>query len=151
MWLLLLLGRWSMATGWMDLGRSLFSRGGNREFVSVDANAQYDVKSDSAYEMISKDKSGMVTSPPSVQLSSTPTPTSPRLKTPDHYGQTADHYGQTARYQPPVRSFSSPRPPSSPDAWDASATYARPMYQRRYYYEDEEKGDNMNPLGMNRI
>ncbi|MBE3046459.1 hypothetical protein IMZ48_28795 [Candidatus Bathyarchaeota archaeon] len=140
MWLLLLLGRWSMVTGWMDLGRSLFSRGGNREFVSVDANAQYDVKSDSAYEMISKDKSGMVTSPPSVQLS--PTPTS-GLKTPDHYGQ-------TARYQPPVRSFSSPRPPSSPDGWDASATYARPMYQRRYY-EDEEKGDNMNPLGMNRI
>lgn len=133
-----------MVTGWLDLGRSFFTKG-NREFVSVDANARYDVKSDnSAYEMLSKEQSGMVTSPPSVQLSTTPTS---GLKTPDYYGK-------TARYQPPVRSFSSPRPPSSPTGWDASTTYARPMYQQRYYGEEEtgEAGHgDMNPLGMNRI
>lgn len=132
-----------MVTGWIDLGRSLFSKS-NREFVSVDARAQYDVKSDhSAYEMLSKDQSGMVTSLPPVQLSP-----SSGLKTPDYYGQ-------TARYQPPTRSFSSPRPPTSPTGWDASETYARPMYHQRYYTEEEEDESmgykNMNPLGMNRI
>lgn len=133
-----------MVTGWVDLGRSvLFKK--NREFVSADAHASYDMKSDqSAYEMLSKDQSGTVTSPSSVPLSSTPTS---GLKTPDYYGK-------TARYHAPVRSFSSPRPPSSPTEWDPSMTYARPMYQQRYYGE-EEKGEagygGVNPLGMNRI
>lgn len=156
-----------MVTGWIDLARSMFGRK-NREFVSVDA--RYDVKSDnSAYEMLSKDHSGMVTSLPPVRLSETPT--SP-LKSPDYYGK-------TARYQPPVRSFSSPRPPTSPTGWDPSESYAKPIHQQNYYMdEDEERGgyadpyrhgsggygygsrsppqgrreyEDMNPLGMNRI
>lgn len=127
-------------TGWVDLGRSLFSKR-NREFVSVDA--RYDLKSDnSAYEMLSKDQSGVVTSPPAVQLSP-----SSGLKTPDYYGK-------TARYQPPARSFSSPRPPTSPTGWDPSESYARPMYQQRHYTGEGEgrRGyEDMNPLGMNKI
>lgn len=129
-----------MVTGWVDLARSLSPKR-NREFVSVDA--RYDVKSDhSAYEMLSKDQNEMVTSPPPVQLSP-----SSGLKTPDHYGK-------TARYQPPVRSFSSPRPPTSPTGWDPSESYARPMYHQRYYTEEEDERrdyEKMNPLGMNRM
>ena len=127
-----------MVTGWVDLVRSRFSSS-NREFVSVDA--RYDLKNDhSAYEMLSKDQSGVVTSLPPVQLSP-----SSGLKTPDYYGK-------TARYQPPVRSFSSPRPPTSPTEWDPSESYARPIHQRYYPEQDEESGyKHMNPLGMNKI
>lgn len=53
-WLLLLLGRWTMVTGWRDL----FTSGPNRskrEFVSVDARLD-DLKKDTrSYEMLSRD------------------------------------------------------------------------------------------------
>ncbi|KAK2037042.1 hypothetical protein LZ31DRAFT_636284 [Colletotrichum somersetense] len=133
-WLLFLLGRWAMVLGWIDLfsscGRS------KKEFVSVDA--RYDVKKDTrAYEMLSKDSNAVITPI---------TPVKSPLASPNSGRRTPDYFGQTARYQPPMRSFSSPRPPQTPPTWDAQATYARP--------ESRARGDgfeDMNPLGMNRI
>lgn len=116
-WLLFLLGRWAMVLGWVDLFSSCLGRN-KKEFVSVDA--RYDVKKDTL-------KSPIVS------------PNSERRRTPDYFGQ-------TARYQPPMRSFSSPRPPQTPPTWDARATYARPESRSR-----GDGFDDMNPLGMNRI
>ncbi|CCF39314.1 hypothetical protein CH063_10179 [Colletotrichum higginsianum] len=134
-WLLFLLGRWAMVLGWVDLFSSCRGRS-KKEFVSVDA--RYDVKKDTrAYEMLSRDSSAVVT-PISPVKSPVVSPNSGR--------RTPDYFGQTARYQPPTRSFSSPRPPQTPPTWDARATYARP--------ESRARGDgfeDMNPLGMNRI
>ncbi|GKT55380.1 G-protein coupled receptor [Colletotrichum tofieldiae] len=134
-WLLFLLGRWAMVLGWVDLFSSCRGRN-KKEFVSVDA--RYDVKKDTrAYEMLSRDSSAVVT-PISPVKSPVASPNSGR--------RTPDYFGQTARYQPPMRSFSSPRPPQTPPTWDARATYARP--------ESRARGDgfeDMNPLGMNRI
>jgi hypothetical protein len=117
-----------MFTGWWELLRSLSAKD-KKEFVSVDA--RYELKKDTrSYEMLSRDSSAVVT--PLTPVKSPMSPTSGR--------RTPDYFGQTARYQPPVRSFSSPRPPQTPPTWDAQQTHARPNG-----YED------MNPLGMNRI
>ncbi|KAJ0326727.1 hypothetical protein COL5a_006607 [Colletotrichum fioriniae] len=135
-WLLFLLGRWAMVLGWVDLFSSCLGRN-KKEFVSVDA--RYDVKKDTrAYEMLSRDSSAVVT-PISPVKSPIVSPNSERRRTPDYFGQ-------TARYQPPMRSFSSPRPPQTPPTWDARATYARPESRSR-----GDGFDDMNPLGMNRI
>ncbi|WDK13783.1 hypothetical protein CGRA01v4_05063 [Colletotrichum graminicola] len=133
-WLLFLLGRWAMVLGWIDLfsscGRS------KKEFVSVDA--RYDVKKDTrAYEMLSKDSNAVITPI---------TPVKSPIASPSSGRRTPDYFGPTARYQPPMRSFSSPRPPQTPPAWDAQATYARPESRPR-----GEGLEDMNPLGMNRI
>lgn len=147
LWLLLLLGRWSMVTGWKDM----FSRAPNRnkrEFVSVDARLD-DLKKDTrSYEMLSRDTGktmdDVVT--PSLVSPLTPiakTPISPSgRRTPDYFNQSyGQNYGQTARYHTPARSFSSPRPPQSV-TWDARETYAR---------NGDDKYEKLNPLGMNRI
>ncbi|CAI4213740.1 unnamed protein product [Parascedosporium putredinis] len=84
--LLFLLGRWSMVLGWVDLFKSFFG-GKSAEFVSVDARHEY--KNDQLH------------------LSTMSPTTTGGFKTPDYYGQ-------TARYNVPSRSFSSPRPPTSP-------------------------------------
>ncbi|TEA18620.1 hypothetical protein C8034_v010418 [Colletotrichum sidae] len=115
-WLLFLLGRWAMVLGWVDLVTSFRGRN-KKEFVSVDA--RYDVKKDTL-------KSPVVS--------------------PDSGRRTPDYFGQTARYQPPMRSFSSPRPPQTPPTWDARATYARPESRARH-----DGFEYLNPLGMNRI
>jgi len=138
-----------MVYGWIDLFKGLFGKKSN-EFVSVDA--RLDFKNDQrSYEMLSNDESGVVTSLPSVHLSSmSPTP-SGGFKTPDYYGQ-------TARYNPPERSFSSPRPRTSQTPWDSTTTYARPADSSHNYYmhhpyhnRDVERNGDMNPLGMNKI
>jgi hypothetical protein len=121
-----------MVMGWVELFKSIPSRK-QKEFVSVDA--RYDLKKDTrAYEMLSRDSSAAVT--PITPVKSPASPSSGR--------RTPDYFGQTARYQPPVRSFSSPRPPQTPPppTWNAQATYARPR---------QGDFDDMNPLGMNRI
>ncbi|KAK0618460.1 hypothetical protein B0T17DRAFT_495887 [Bombardia bombarda] len=161
-WLVLLLGRWTMVTGWRDLFMEDRSK---REFVSVDARLD-DLKKDTrSYEMLSRDSGKMmdesvtpyVVSPisPAVR-SSMRSPSSPTREstnvTFNDGRRTPDYFGQTVRYHAPARSFSSPRPPppaaTSPQpqtvTWDARETYARPAQ-----YPDE--GDYVNPLGMNRI
>ncbi|CRK31999.1 hypothetical protein BN1708_005636 [Verticillium longisporum] len=136
-WLLILLGRWSMVTGWVDLFRS-FRGDSKKEFVSVDA--RQDAKKDTrAYEMLSVDSSAAVT-----PIDPVKTPASPPSGR-----RTPDYFGQTARYHAPERSFSSPRPPRSPpanDGWEMRPTHVRP--ERRHSPEGFE---DMNPLGMNRI
>ncbi|KAK1990595.1 hypothetical protein LX36DRAFT_738285 [Colletotrichum falcatum] len=134
-WLLFLLGRWAMVLGWIDLFSSC-GGGSKKEFVSVDA--RFDAKKDTrAYEMLSKDSNAVITPI---------TPVKSPLASPNSGRRTPDYFGQTARYQPPTRSFSSPRPPQTPPTWDAQATYTRPESRARGNgFED------MNPLGMNRI
>ena len=123
-----------MVTAWADLIRSLTTKP-KGEFVSVDA--RYDVKNDhSSYEMLSKDQSGVVTSLPPVQLSSPASPP-PQSQT---RSKSPEYYGQTARYQPPARSFSSPRPPTSPTGWDSETSYARPMQAQRGYQSGHGRG-----------
>ncbi|PKS07931.1 hypothetical protein jhhlp_006541 [Lomentospora prolificans] len=142
--LLFLLGRWSMVHGWIDLFKGLLGKRSN-EFVSVDA--RHDYKNDQrSYEMLSKDENSVVTSLPSVHLSSMSPTTTGGFKTPDYYGQ-------TARYNPPSRSFSSPRPPTSPTGWDSTTTHARPADPQLSYWTNSRDRDyeDMNPLGMNKI
>jgi hypothetical protein len=167
-WLVFLLGRWSMVTGWRDLlvGAPVRSK---REFVSVDARLD-DLKKDTrSYEMLSRDKDEVVTpsvvtplspihhrqSPsghvriPSATASITPNGLHSPVEFSTDGRRTPDYFGKTARYHAPARSFSSPRPPTAnggtssagPGAWDPSVTYAKPSSGEDY----------VNPLGMNRI
>ncbi|KAH8675668.1 hypothetical protein BX600DRAFT_507888 [Xylariales sp. PMI_506] len=138
-WLALLLGRWTMVTGWTDM---LFSFGGNskKEFISVDA---MDLKKDPrSYEMLSRDsgKAESILTP----ISATKSPAPPR-----DGRQTPDYFGQPARYQPHARSFSSPRPPQQV-TWETQlATYAPATHNRAM--ADGSDYEDVNPLGMNRI
>lgn len=139
-WLCLLLGRWSMVTGWRDLFISSPSRN-KREFVSVDARLD-DLK-----------KEPLTPISPTLARSDLGSPAMQQHGDYSHHPdgrRTPDFFGQTARYQTPVSSFSSPRPPTQQAqhtvTWDASETYARgtspqPSGQDRY----------VNPLAMNRI
>lgn len=164
-WLCLLLGRWSMITGWRDLLISSPSRS-KREFVSVDARLD-DLKKDTrSYEMLSRDDSGKV-----IEQSVTPsvvTPISPTLarsgmgsptmhshnQDPESGRRTPDFFGQTQRYHTPARSFSSPRPPQQPQqatvTWDPTETYARGQ-SPGVYSQDGNPNNYVNPLGMNRL
>ncbi|RYO81419.1 hypothetical protein DL766_002190 [Monosporascus sp. MC13-8B] len=146
-WLLILLGRWSMVTGWIEYFATLGGKRANKEFVSKDARA--DMKPENrSYEMLSHSKSesyGMSPIHPEKPYASL----EDGRRTPDYFGQAPDYFGQAARYQPHQRSFSAPRPPQHA-GWDATATYARsspppPVPPAAYDYEGR------NPLGMNRI
>ncbi|KAG6012736.1 hypothetical protein E4U54_007317 [Claviceps lovelessii] len=100
-WLIFLLGRLSMITGWYELLRSILCRSGRqREFVSVDARYedQKDPRHSRSYEMLSRGSSAVVT------------PLCP-VRSPAPGQRTPDFFGQTARYHTPAKSFSSPRPP----------------------------------------
>ncbi|KAL1902820.1 hypothetical protein Sste5346_000731 [Sporothrix stenoceras] len=60
LWLVFLLGRWSMIHGWIDLLTPASRRTAKREFVSVDARLD-DLKKDTrSYEMLSRDASSSV-------------------------------------------------------------------------------------------
>lgn len=183
-WLLMLLGRWSMVTAWLDLlGRRPPAK---REFVSVDARLD-DLKMNTdprSYEMLSRDsgknymdemvtpdtvREGPIYPPIRSYLASTASPT---IDSPDMSSgrRTPDYFGPQARYQPPVRSFSSPRPPTregqgSQAGWDASAArqYSRsppptgqysqspPQTAHQHQHQQSYGSQDMNPLGMNRI
>jgi len=132
-WLMMLLGRWTMFTGWVELFQSFGGRQ-KKEFVSADARVEA-YKEPRSYQMLSRDsgKSEFVLTP----LSAAKSPTSP------HDGRrTPDYFGPTANYQPHTRSFSSPKPPQQV-SWDN-----KPQYHTRSSPEGHE---GMNPLGMNRI
>ncbi|KAI1504460.1 hypothetical protein F5X99DRAFT_416688 [Biscogniauxia marginata] len=141
LWILLLLGRWSMVTGWIEWFGAL--KGGKKEFVSVDA--RIDLKNDPrSYEMLSRD-------PAKAEHALTPTST---LKSPTRSGRhTPDYFGQTALYQPHQRSFSSPRPPQQQVHWDTMQAYENypqpPAPVQTYAYP--QGYEHINPLAMNRI
>ncbi|KAL2270895.1 hypothetical protein VTJ83DRAFT_266 [Remersonia thermophila] len=132
-WLLLLLGRWSMLSGWGELFASLTNRG-KREFVSVDARLD-DLKKDTLTSVSPTHARSPLSSPEGHDY----------VQMPSNEGRrTPDYFGTTARYQTPARSFSSPRPPQQAVRWDARDTLARstsPYGEDRY----------VNPLGMNRL
>lgn len=230
LWLLILLGRWSMITGWIDLltRRSASGALGKREFVSVDAlGGPYDLKMNTdprSYEMLSRDKDELVTRdmftvvregpvypPLRSYLAQTPTanvvddddihqhhhqnsyessnniyattsndgvssppfgasPTSPPAAAAGVGAgrRTPDYFGATARYQPPTRSFSSPRPPTREGMSSVAGSWEQQQQQRSYSppgghhysqssYSSTTGGqppqdmDGMNPLQMNRI
>ncbi|RYP54178.1 hypothetical protein DL768_000957 [Monosporascus sp. mg162] len=146
-WLLFLLGRWSMVTGWIEYFATLGGKRVNREFVSKDA--RIDLKPENrSYEMLSHSKSESYGMSPIHPEKSYASPEDGR-RTPDYFRQAPDYFGEAARYQPHQRSFSAPRPPQH-FGWDATATYARsspppPVPPAAYDCEGR------NPLGMNRI
>jgi len=160
-WLALLLGRWSMVTGWGELIMGPFEDKTKKEFVSADARLD-DLKKDTrSYEMLSRDDSGRPMD--EAVTPSVVTPVSPTAKLPlrspsslrdtgrdtgrdsanNDGRRTPDYFGNTARYHAPVRSFSSPRPPPQTVTWDARETYARPRQPQQDEY--------VNPLALNRI
>ncbi|KAK4251247.1 hypothetical protein C7999DRAFT_37856 [Corynascus novoguineensis] len=158
-WLLLLLGRWSMFTGWRDMLTSVPSRN-QREFVSVDARLD-DLKKDTrSYEMLSRDTGKTMDDSvtPSVVTPISPTHARSTTGSPINHDyvqmpntdgrRTPDYFGNTARYHAPARSFSSPRAPQTTVTWDARETYARPTSP---YTQQQQQDRYMNPLGMNRI
>lgn len=125
-WLLFLLGRWSMLSGWSELAHSIANHR-KKEFVSVDA--RYEVKKGSrTYEMLSRDSSAVVS------------PLSP-AKSPPPGRETPDYFERKAQdYQAPMRSCSSPQPPRQL-SWDPHTASMRPTAC---------EGD-VNPLGMHRV
>lgn len=128
-WIIFLMGRLSMITGWFELFGSLLRNGRKqKEFVSVDAC--YEDNKDShhsrSYEMLSRDHSAVVS------------PLSP-VRTPTPGRRPPDYFGRTVRYHAPARSFSNPRPPQKATL-DHQHTFARP-----------DSCGNINPLGMNKI
>ena len=126
-WLLFLLGRWSMVTGWIDKFRPSDSRRGQKEFVSVDA--RLDLKTDQrSYEMLSHD-SGKAEDLVLTPISAAKSPMSPRSgrQTPDYFGPAA------TRYQPHARSFSSPRPPQQNHvSWEGEEMPPSSVYETAY-------------------
>ncbi|KAI5466079.1 hypothetical protein BGZ63DRAFT_348327 [Mariannaea sp. PMI_226] len=126
-WLLFLLGRWSMVTGWAELIIGPLKKN-KKEFVSVDARTETINKETRSYEMLSRDSSAEVT------------PVSP-VKYASNGRRTPDYFGRTARYHAPARSFSSPNPPTSTTTWEAEKTFAAPTSPTPY---------DRDPLGMNR-
>ena len=142
--MILLFGRLTMITGWRDLIGTFISTN-RKEFVSVDARLD-DLKKDTrSYEMLSRDTGK--TMEDVVTPSSLVSPL-PHVARPDYTPsgrRTPDYFGHTARYQPPTRSFSSPRPPTQSVTWDTKHTYTRPTTK------DDEDYEDVNPLGMNRI
>ncbi|KAK1769536.1 hypothetical protein QBC33DRAFT_576725 [Phialemonium atrogriseum] len=158
-WLLFLLGRFSMFTGWADFFGKFVNRE-KKEFVSADARLD-DMKRDTrSYEMLSRDSGKTLDD---VVTPSVGTPISPLARAymasppasndlPFHYNgdgkegrRTPDYFGNTVRYHTPARSFSSPRPPQTV-TWDSRETYAQPER-----YGSPENRDYVNPLGMNQI
>ncbi|KAK4672409.1 hypothetical protein QC763_102860 [Podospora pseudopauciseta] len=141
-WLCLLLGRWSMITGWRDLLISSPSRS-KREFVSVDARLD-DLKKDTLTPIS-----------PTLARSGMGSPTMHNHnQDPESGRRTPDFFGQTQRYHTPARSFSSPRPPQQPQqatvTWDPTETYARGQ-SPGVYSQDGNPNNYVNPLGMNRL
>lgn len=154
-WLALLLGRWSMITGWRDLFASVGNRN-RREFVSVDARLD-DLKNDTrSYEMLSRESGKTMDDSVTRSIVTPVSPTYGRSPvgsandsaagyTPNGNDgrRTPDYFGHTARYQTPARSFSRPRPPQTV-TWDARETFAGTQSPHA------EKNGYINPLGMNR-
>ncbi|KAI0195926.1 hypothetical protein F4808DRAFT_323664 [Astrocystis sublimbata] len=144
LWLLLLLGRWSMVTGWIELF-STIGRPRKNEFVSMDARMEF--KADPrSYEMLDRDstaKNDRILTPNSAM-----SPTSPG-------GQAPDYFGRTAPYQPHQRSYSSPRVPNNVRFQMMDNAQPHPEPPTATYTPTAAHGftafGDMHPLGMNKI
>ncbi|KAH8602875.1 hypothetical protein B0O99DRAFT_604560 [Bisporella sp. PMI_857] len=99
-WLLLLLGRRSMFTGWVELVRGKIKP--NHEFVSAD---------------VGRFKDPVTPLSPAVQQ--------PLKSTLKSGRETPDYFGREARYTSPSRSFSAPKPPTMV-GWDDTRSHAMP-------------------------
>jgi hypothetical protein len=122
MWVLLLLGRISMFTGWYDLIRGKVAPH-NHEFVSADVRTFKD-PGIGTYEMLSRQRDTGKSPEPTAVLSFAVSPLTPAAK---GGRETPDYFGAEARYKSPSRSFSSPQaPPGIARDWDPSSTYAAP-------------------------
>ncbi|KAF7509533.1 hypothetical protein GJ744_007933 [Endocarpon pusillum] len=107
-WVVLLLGRWSMVLGWIDLFKRRFSR--QHEFVSADARR---LSSDPrTYEMLNSVTSPQTAVKTPERAAMSPNSLSVTQMSPG-IDQKIDYFGREARYQSPATSFSSPRPPSA--------------------------------------
>ncbi|KAI1369363.1 hypothetical protein F5Y08DRAFT_151796 [Xylaria arbuscula] len=150
LWLLLILGRWSMVTGWGEWFGSFGGQRKKQEFVSVDA--RMDLKNDPrSYEMLDRDLTGKNETSLTPNSAMSPTsPVSPGRKTPDYFGRTTP-------YRPHQRSFSSPRAPQNVrfemmDTYQSSYPSPPPPTHVPSPSQDYNTGyGGMNPLGMNRI
>ncbi|KAI1821745.1 hypothetical protein F4861DRAFT_517624 [Xylaria intraflava] len=132
LWLLLILGRWSMVTGWAEwfaaLGRHRGAGYGPRD-------SHVEFKND----------------PRSYEITTSPTP--PVQTAPDYFG------GHAAAYHQHARSASSPRSPQNvrfdmmnPYPEPPTAAYVpAPAPPQGYVHNDMNVNVNVNPLGMNRI
>ena len=129
-WCLLLLGRWSMFTGWYEMVMGKVKP--NNEFVSADVRA---FKDPSSYEMLSRERDQGKTPEPFVSQ-----PITPLSPTQRSGRETPDYFGREARYKSPARSFSNPKPPQGGQTWDPRASQAR-----NFAYP------GMDPLSMNKI
>lgn len=134
-WLLLLLGRVSMLSGWYDLAKSHLRR--DKEFVSVDARAfNKEVRS---YEMLAcsgKDSGLKNLEPYSAPVISPP----PAIGAGADGRQTPDYFEPNI-YQYPAVSLSSPTSPTLPSSLRrVSDPYA--SYAAQY---------RLNPLSMNKL
>jgi hypothetical protein len=135
-WCLILLGRWSMFTGWYELVMGKVKP--NNEFVSVDVRT---FKDPGSYEMLSRERDNLNGKGPDPMISGPITPMSPAVQ-PKSGRETPDYFGREARYKSPTRSFSSPKPPhAAMQSWDSHTSHAPPQ---QYYA-------GMDPLSMNKI
>lgn len=148
-WCLILLGRWSMVTGWIELIRGKVKP--DTEFVSADVRT-LKIPNAGNYEMLSRDRDNLNANTNSKAQDYSITPISPlspaALPTPTNKSgrETPDYFGREARYKSPTRSFSSPKPPhSAMRSWDSQASHAMPHQQPQQFYP------GMDPLSMNKI
>jgi len=127
-WLLLLMGRFTMFTGWYELVKGVVKP--NREFVSADARALAFTKDARSYEVLASGGKENTSKTPDLPL----TPISPAARS----GRgTPDYFGREAKYKNPTQSFSSPRAPRG-RSWDPNATNAQSSHR-------------IDPLSMNKI
>ncbi|KFY47193.1 hypothetical protein V494_00102 [Pseudogymnoascus sp. VKM F-4513 (FW-928)] len=135
-WLLLLMSRLSMYTGWYDLVTSRTKPNG--EFISADAARAYS-KDPSTYEMLASNGRDVdYPSKPDLPL----TQLSPAVTSPTGRSgrQTPDYFGREAKYQNPTHSFSSPRPPPGGRDWNSASTHAPSAHK-----------PHIDPLSMNKF
>lgn len=120
----ILLLRWSMITGWLELIRSKFSK--NREFVSLDAKHYQDNTKNYELKRFEQEEPSHLQYPQEAYKSP--------LGDEPHQPGTPDYFNKEVQrpYQSPEQSFSTPRPISPPEQmgyphvdWDPRSTHAR--------------------------
>jgi hypothetical protein len=120
----ILLLRWSMITGWVELIRSRFSK--NREFVSLDAKHYQDNSRNYELKKFEQEEANHLQYPQEAYRSP--------LGDEQYQTDTPDYFNKEVQrpYQSPEKSFSTPRPMSPPEQighprmdWDPRSTHAR--------------------------